>query len=101
MDIEILLKKEVLNALSVLYSLEVMDSQVQLQETRKEFEGDITLVVFPLLKISKKSPEQTSEDIGNYLLEHSELIIRFNVVKGFLNLVIHSSYWIGVLADAA
>ena len=66
----------------------------QFQKTRKEFEGDVTLVVFPLTRVSKKSPEQTAEDIGQYLKENEALVNDFNVVKGFLNLSIDNSYWL-------
>ena len=72
---------------------------VQLQKTRSEFEGNLTLVVFPFLKISKKNPEQTASEIGQYLVEHSEAIASFNVVKGFLNLVIAPAAWLSLLAD--
>ena len=69
-------------------------SQLQFQSTRKEFDGDLTLVVFPLLKWSKKSPEQTAQLIGNALKESEELVADFNVVKGFLNLTISQAYWL-------
>ena len=69
-------------------------TNLQFQKTRKEFEGDVTLVVFPLTRVSKKSPEQTAEDIGQYLKENEALVTDFNVVKGFLNLSIDNSYWL-------
>jgi len=69
------------------------ENQIQLQKTRKEFDGDVTLVVFPFLRITKKSPEQSGEAIGEYLKSNVDLIVDYNVVKGFLNLVIHSNYW--------
>ncbi len=69
------------------------ENQIQLQKTRKEFDGDITLVVFPFLRITKKSPEQSGEAIGEYLKNNIDLVVDYNVVKGFLNLVINSSYW--------
>lgn len=94
MNIEILLQKDIKEALNSLYSKEVNDSQIQLQETRKDFDGDLTMVVFPLLRLSKKSPEQTAGEIGAYLQEKSGLVTCFNVVKGFLNLTISSSYWL-------
>jgi len=68
-------------------------SQIQLQKTRKEFDGDITLVVFPFLRITKKSPEQSGEAIGEYLKNNIDLVVDYNVVKGFLNLVIQPNYW--------
>ena len=76
------------------------ENQIQLQKTRKEFDGDITLVVFPFLRITKKSPEQSGEAIGEYLKSNIDLIVDYNVVKGFLNLVIHSSYWSDFLKSA-
>ena len=66
----------------------------QFQKTRKEFEGDVTLVVFPLTRVSKKSPEQTADDIGQYLKENEALVSDYNIVKGFLNLSIDNSYWL-------
>ncbi len=69
-------------------------TNLQFQKTRKEFEGDVTLVVFPLIRVSKKSPEQTAEDIGQYLKENEALVSDYNVVKGFLNLSIDNSYWL-------
>ncbi|MDB9964001.1 arginine--tRNA ligase [Vicingaceae bacterium] len=76
-----------------LFETALDDPQIQLQKTRKEFEGDITLVVFPFLRITKKSPEQSGEAIGEYLKNNIDLVVDYNVVKGFLNLVINSSYW--------
>ena len=82
-----------------LFNETVADSHIQLQKTRKEFEGDITLVVFPFVKISKKSPEQTAEVIGNILLENVHEVQKFNVVKGFLNLVISEKYWLTFFSE--
>jgi len=95
MNIQILIQK----AISDLYAQEVETSQIQLQKTKKEFKGHITLVVFPLLKISKKNPEQTALEIGNYLVEKEPFISEFNVIKGFLNLTIAHVYWINLLND--
>ena len=89
------------SAFTALYDVTVDDSQIQLQKTRKEFDGDITLVVFPFLRLTKKSPEQSGEVLGSYLKENVDLVEDFNVVKGFLNLVIHSSYWSEFLKVAA
>ncbi len=100
MTIELILRNKILEAISQLYGQEAAPESVQLQSTRKEFEGDITLVVFPFVRMSKKSPEQTAEDLGNYLQNNVEEVSGFNVVKGFLNLSIASSYWVNVLADA-
>ena len=87
--------KEVLNEL---YSQDVADGQIQIQKTRKDFDGDVTLVAFPLLKISKKGPEQTGEEIGKALVEKVEYVEGFNVVKGFLNLSFTSGYWVSQLS---
>ena len=87
-------------ALSLLYGQEVSDNQIQLQETRPEFEGNLTLVVFPFLKMSRKKPEDTAQEIGQKLMELApDVVQRFNVVKGFLNLVISPAQWIGLLQD--
>lgn len=80
-------------AIEKLYGVEPQDTLIQTQATRKEFEGDITLVVFPLLKISKKSPEVTGEEIGEWILNNSDEVDGFNVVKGFLNIKFSSSFW--------
>ena len=83
-----------------LYGAELQDRMIQLQETRPEFEGQLTLVVFPLLKISRKSPEATAGEIGAYLAEkYPELISRYNVVKGFLNMVVAPAQWIAMLEE--
>lgn len=82
-----------------LYGTEVAPAQIQLQKTKKEFKGHLTLVVFPFLRLSKKSPEQTAEEIGNYLLKNEPAVAGFNVIKGFLNLTVASSCWIGLLNE--
>ena len=89
--IEEILKQEIEKCLSELYS--ATKQSIQFQKTRKDFEGDITLVVFPLLRVSKKEPEQTAEQIGEYLKEKVDEVADFNVVKGFLNLEITQEYW--------
>ncbi|MBT5614816.1 MAG: arginine--tRNA ligase [Flavobacteriales bacterium] len=89
--IEEILKQEIEKCLAALYS--ATEQSIQFQKTRKDFEGDITLVVFPLLKASKKGPEQTAEQIGEYLKEKVIEVADFNVVKGFLNLEITQEYW--------
>ena len=81
-------------SLSKLYNQDIPLNLIQVQKTRKEFEGDLTLVVFPLLRTSKKSPEETANQIGTYLSETIDEIIDFNVVKGFLNLSINDTYWL-------
>ncbi len=99
--IETILYSSVKKALLALYSIEADVKLVQLQKTRKDFEGDITLVVFPLLRASKKSPEQTAEEIGSWMEQNEPMVKGFNVVKGFLNLEIHQSYWIQFLAEVS
>ena len=84
----------VIEAVNQLYSKDVEENKIQLQKTRKEFDGDITLVVFPLAGIIRKSPEVGANEIGEYLLQNVEEITGFNVVKGFLNLVISDLYWL-------
>ncbi|MBY0542982.1 MAG: arginine--tRNA ligase [Sphingobacteriaceae bacterium] len=85
-----------LNAIKQIYNEEIAESVINLQETRKEFEGQVTIVVFPITKISKKSPEETANAIGEYLVENVEEVTAFNVVKGFLNLSIANSYWLNL-----
>ena len=84
-------------AVKTLYGQEVPEKMVQLQKTKREFEGNLTLVVFPFLKISRKKPEDTAQDLGEYIKQNCDAIADFNVVKGFLNLVIDSKAWIGLL----
>lgn len=100
MDIEQRISKSVEEALKSLYHITPEKSLIQIQNTRKDFEGDVTLVVFPILKFSRKSPEATASEIGKYLIENVSEIVKFNVVKGFLNLEISSLYWIDVLKNA-
>lgn len=100
MNIEILLQEKIRQAAEKLFGFTPEDNLLQLQQTRKEFEGDFTLVVFPFVRITKKSPEQTGELIGNYLVENYQEIESFNVVKGFLNLTIHNRIWIDMLTEA-
>ena len=97
MNIENKIAVSVINGLKSLYGQEVSAEQIQLQKTKKEFEGHLTLVVFPFLKLSKKKPEQTAQEIGEYLLANDSSISAFNVIKGFLNLTIASSCWIELL----
>jgi len=99
MVIEQQITAAILAGISKLYGTEVSVDQVQLQKTKKEFTGHLTLVVFPFLRISKKSPEQTAQEIGEYLLANEPSITQFNVIKGFLNLTIASSCWIDLLND--
>ncbi len=98
MEIEKKIISAVAAGIKQLYGQEVPESTIQLQTTKKEFEGHLTLVVFPFLKVSKKKPEDTAQEIGNYLKENiSDIIADFNVIKGFLNLTISSACWIDLL----
>ena len=97
MNIEQKLVSSVIGGLKALYGQDVPAAQVQLQKTKKEFEGHLTLVVFPFLRMSKKGPEQTAQEIGEYLQANESSVAAFNVIKGFLNLTIASSAWIELL----
>lgn len=91
------LQEAIKGGLKSLYSVELPQSEIQVQATRKEFEGDYTLVVFPLLKMSKKAPEATAQEIGAYLEKNYPDVDSFNVIKGFLNIKLAPSFWAGVL----
>ena len=80
-----------------LYGTDITETQIQLQKTKKEFKGHLTLVVFPFLRASKKSPEQTAQEIGEYLLKNEPAVSEFNVIKGFLNLTVAGPCWIDLL----
>ena len=99
MKIESIISVAVIDAVKTLYGQEISEKMVQLQKTKREFEGNLTLVVFPFLKISKKKPEDTAQEIGLYLKDNCKAISEFNVVKGFLNLVIAQEAWIELLAS--
>ena len=100
MTIEEKLIAGVQSAVKALYGMEATPEQVQLQKTREEFEGHLTVVVFSFVKAARKSPEMVGNEIGQYLVEHaSDVVARFNVVKGFLNLVISDAQWVELLAQ--
>ena len=99
MTLEQTLTADVQAAVKALYGQDVTPQQIQLQKTKREFEGHLTLVAFPLLRISRKKPEETAEEIGRYLKEHTDAVAAYNVVKGFLNLVIAPAEWVKMLAD--
>ena len=99
MKIESIISNSVIEAVKALYGQEVAPKMVQIQKTKQEFEGNLTLVVFPFLKISKKKPEDTAQEIGQYLQDNCSAVATFNVVKGFLNLVIAQSAWLQLLSD--
>ena len=99
MKIEDQFTSAALAAVKDLYGVEVPEKMIQLQKTRSDFEGNLTLVTFPLLKTSHKKPEDTAQDLGEYLKKNCKAVADFNVVKGFLNLVIAQSAWVGLLND--
>ena len=99
MDIQREIITAVIQAVKEIYGTDVPEKMVQLQNTKEGFEGNLTLVVFPFLKISRKKPEDTAHDIGQWLQQNCEAVSQFNVVKGFLNLVIAPAAWISLLSD--
>ena len=99
MKIEQQIQQAARAAVKALYGQEVPEKMVQLQKTRSEFEGSLTLVVFPFVKMARKSPEQTGQELGEYLVQNCDAISKFNVVKGFLNLSISDEAWLSLLAD--
>ena len=101
MVIEQQITKAIIAGIKELYGADVTANQVQLQKTKKEFKGHLTLVVFPFLRQSKKSPEQTAQEIGAYLVAHEPAVAAFNVIKGFLNLTVASACWIDLLNGIA
>ena len=96
--IEQKLVQSIVEAIQALYGTAVEPAQVQLQKTKKEFEGHLTLVVFPFLRTSRKGPEQTAQEIGEYLAAHEPMVQAFNVIKGFLNITIAASAWVELLS---
>ena len=98
MNIEKLLTAAVVKAIKALYDTDITADQVQVQKTRPDFEGHLTVVTFPFLRISKKKPEETGEDIAQWLIANTDLVAAFNTVKGFLNLVIAPAQWLQLLA---
>ena len=98
MNIEKLLTAAVVKAIKALYDTDITADQVQVQKTRPDFEGHLTVVTFPFLRISKKKPEETGEDIAQWLIANTDLVSSFNTVKGFLNLVIAPAQWLQLLA---
>lgn len=97
MQIEQILQDAIITVINELYTTAVDSSQITLQKTKKEFKGHYTLVTFPLLKISRKNPEQTAEEIGAKLTENSPIVSEYNVIKGFLNLTIAPNVWVELL----
>ena len=99
-SIESIILQGVKQASFALYNQDISDSLIQIQKTRKDFTGDFTVVMFSLLKTSKKSPEQTGNDVGQYLKDNLEIVANFNVIKGFLNIEISAEYWVSFLKAA-
>ncbi len=99
MNLESILSEGVIQAVSELYGQTISPDIIQFQKTKKEFEGDITLVVFPFVKLARKSPEQTGEEIGAFLKSRFESIEKYNIIKGFVNFTIAPAYWIGQLDE--
>ncbi len=97
MSIDNIISSAVAEALKSLYGADVDASAIVPQTTKKEFEGNLTIVVFPFLKMSKKAPEATAQEIGGYLASNCEAVKAFNVIKGFLNITIEPKFWLGVL----
>ncbi len=97
MNIEQLLGADIRRAIKEIYGQEAAEGQIQLQKTKREFEGHLTLVVFPLLRLSRKKPEETAQDIGEWLQKNSAMVAAFNVVKGFLNIVVAPKVWVELL----
>ena len=99
MKVEDKIQASVIAGIKELYGQDVPEKMVQLQKTKKEFKGHLTLVVFPFLRMSRKGPEQTAQEIGEYLKRNDKAVADFNVIKGFLNLIIDSSAWLELLND--
>jgi len=99
-EIELQLIQPITDAVKELFKADIPANQINFQTTRKEFDGDVTLVVFPMVRLAKKSPEQTADDIGSYLVQHVDSVENYNVVKGFLNMVISQSFWLNAYAKA-
>ena len=97
MNIETMISKAAQEAVKALYGMEATEKMVQLQKTRSEFEGNLTLVVFPFVKAARKSPEQTAQEIGEYLQANCAAVDKFNVVKGFLNICVGNGTWMELL----
>jgi len=97
MNLETILSDLVASAVDTLYGLKIDPNQIQLQKTKREFEGDVTVVIFPFVKAARKSPEQTGQEVGLYLQQNNPVVSAFNVIKGFLNLSISQKYWLETL----
>ncbi|MBQ1722844.1 MAG: arginine--tRNA ligase, partial [Muribaculaceae bacterium] len=101
MSIDKIIAESTAQAVQALYGVEVAVDSIVPQTTKKEFEGNLTIVVFPFLKASHKRPEDTAQEIGDYLVANCEAVEKYNVIKGFLNITIKPSFWTGVLQHIA
>ena len=101
MQIDKIIAEATAKAVNTLYGTDLAADKVQVQATRKEFEGNFTVVVFPFLRASRKSPEETAAEIGGRLVEDEPAVQKFNVAKGFLNISVDPAFWAGVLIDIA
>lgn len=97
MNLEATIQSVVAQSVKTLYNIDIETSQIQIQKTKKEFEGDITVVVFPFAKAARKSPEGAGAEIGEFIVANNTMVSKFNVIKGFLNLSITPSYWLELL----
>ena len=97
--IEASISSAIQRAIETLYGQAIEETAIQIQKTKKEFDGDLTVVIFPFVKMARKSPEQTGNEIGTFLLNNNPLIENYNVIKGFLNLTISKAYWIDTLNE--
>ncbi|MDD3078535.1 MAG: arginine--tRNA ligase [Paludibacter sp.] len=97
MNLESIIQSVVAQSVKSLYNVDITEDQIQIQKTKKEFEGDLTVVVFPFVKIARKSPEATGQEIGEFILRNNQVVSAYNVIKGFLNLSINKAYWIDLL----
>ena len=101
MSIDNIISQATADAVKALYGLEMSAYKIVPQTTKKEFEGNLTIVVFPFVKAAKKSPEATAQEIGEYLQQNCDAVKSFNVIKGFLNIVIEPAFWVSVLNHIA
>jgi arginyl-tRNA synthetase len=99
MNLEATIQSVVAQSVKTLYNIDIETSQIQIQKTKKEFEGDITVVVFPFAKAARKSPEGAGAEIGEFIVANNTMVSKFNVIKGFLNLSITTSYWLELLSS--
>ena len=97
MNLEATIQSVVAQSVKTLYNVDIEPNQIQIQKTKKEFDGDITVVVFPFVKAARKSPEGAGQEIGEFIVNNNPVVSAFNVIKGFLNLSIDKSYWLETL----